>query len=154
MSARSSSRSSRQGFTYIEVIAALVVLGIMALCISAGLYPHHYSVAVEADILRSHIGYAQSLAMANNTAEWRMAFAGKSYALERNEGAGWGASPVPWPGGDAATYALPPGVSIVSGLGLVEIDEWGAPFTTHNLTLSDGTEQHQISITGFTGWVP
>ncbi|MGD9780877.1 MAG: Tfp pilus assembly protein FimT/FimU [Kiritimatiellia bacterium] len=151
MKGRSRGRSAQQGFSLIEVIAVLAVLGVLAVSIVAGM-DVHASVAVEADILRSHLGYAQSLAMANNTADWRVSFGGGSYTLQRNGGSAWADASIPWPNESAATHVLPDGVSIASG-GMVEFDNWGAPANTFVLTLSDGTQQQQVSITGFTGLV-
>lgn len=151
MRVRSRSPVSKRGFTGIEVIAVLVVLGIFAVILAAGM-DVHASVAVEADILRSHLGFAQSLAMANNVADWRVTFASHSYTLQRNDGFSWVDSPFSWPNEAAATHVLPDGVSIASG-GMVEFDEWGAPASTFTLTLSDGTQQRQVSVVGFTGLV-
>ena len=150
MLVRSRTPASKRGFTGIEVIAVLVVLGIFAVILVAGL-DVHASVAVEADILRSHLGYAQSLAMANNTAGWSVSFGGNAYTLV--------CTPTPanlptWPNESSATHALPAGVAIVSGSGVVAFDEWGAPAATHVLVLSDGVQQQSVSITGFTGLVP
>jgi len=149
MKVRSRTRSARQGFTLVEVIAVLVVLGVLAVSIAAGLNVRA-SVPVESDILRSHLGYAQSLAMANNTADWSVAFTSGSYTLLRDNAA----SPFPWPGTSSSTYVLPGGVTIQAGLGLVEFDEWGAPVATHTVSLSDGTQSQDVVITGFTGLVP
>ena len=63
-------------------------------------------------------------------------------------------SPFPWPNTSSATYELPDGVSIVSGLGEVSFDDWGAPASTHVITLTDGEHTRLVSITGFTGLVP
>ena len=150
MRARSRMPLSKQGFTGIEMIAVLVVLGIFAVVLAAGL-DVHASVAVEADILRSHLGYAQSLAMANNTADWSVSFGGNAYTLV--------CTPTPdhlppWPNESSSTHALPAGVTLVSGAGVVAFDEWGAPAATHTLVLSDGTQQQPVTITGFTGLVP
>ena len=144
--------ASRQGFTLLEVIVALSVLALMAVNFGAGM-DVHASVAVEADVLRSHLGYAQSLAMANNVAAWRISFTADRYALERNAGAGWAAATNHWPGENSSVYVLPGGVALTPA-GSVEINEWGAPAATHVVTLSDGTTSRQVSIVGFTGLVP
>jgi len=143
---------NRSGFTLLEAIVALAILATLAAFVGAGM-DVHASVAVEADVLRSHLGYAQSLAMANNVAAWRVSFAAGQYALERNNGAGWAAATNHWPGENSSIYALPGGVALTPA-GSVEINEWGAPAVTHVFTLSDGTEMRQVSIVGFTGLVP
>ena len=153
METRFNGPSAHHGFSLIEVLVVLVLLAILGFSISAGL-DTHASVVVEADILRSHLGYAQSLAMANNTAAWSVIFAGSSYTLARDPPP---AAPdhIPyWPNESSATYLLPAGISILSGLGPVDLNEWGAPETTHVVMLSDGTQTRSVSITGFTGLVP
>ncbi len=149
MANRSHSDMNRHGFSLIEVVVVLVVMGILTVFFVSGM-DVHASVAVEADILRAHLGYAQSLAMANNIADWSVAFGGSSYVLMRDGSP----SPVSWPNGSSATYVLPAGVTIASGFGSIDFDEWGAPAADHVVVLSDGTRQRQVSITGFTGLVP
>ena len=149
MQDQANSRSARGGFSLVEVIVVLAVTGILAVSLVAGL-DVHASVVAEADVLRSYLGYVQSLAMANNTAVWGVAFSGGSYTLLRDGNP----APIFWPDASTATYALPAGVAIVSGAGTVSFDENGAPAATHVLTLSDGAQQEQVSITGFTGLVP
>ena len=149
MQVQANSRTARAGFSLVEVIVVLVILAVLAVALVAGL-DAHASVVVEADILRSYLGYVQSLAMANNTATWGVSFSADSYALLRD------GSPAPifWPDAATATYALPAGVAIVSGAGVVTFDDNGAPAATHVVTFSDGAQQQQVSITGFTGLVP
>ena len=149
MQVQANSRTARAGFSLVEVIVVLVILAVLAVALVAGL-DAHASVVVEADILRSYLGYVQSLAMANNTATWGVSFSADSYTLLRD------GSPAPifWPDAATATYALPAGVTIISGTGEVTLDEYGAPAATHVVTFSDGEQQQQVSITGFTGLVP
>ena len=149
MKGQASSRSARGGFSLIEVISVLAVLVILTVSLVAGL-DVHASVVVEADVLRSYLGYVQSVAMANNTATWGVAFSGGSYTLLRDGNP----APIFWPDAATATYALPAGVAIVSGAGVVTFDDNGAPAATHVVTFSDGAQQQQVSITGFTGLVP
>ena len=143
------SRTARAGFSLVEVIVVLVILAVLAVALVAGL-DAHASVVVEADILRSYLGYVQSVAMANNTATWGVAFSGGSYTLLRDGNP----APIFWPDAATATYALPAGAAIVSGAGVVTFDDNGAPAATHVVTFSDGEQQQQVSITGFTGLVP
>lgn len=149
MQVQANSRTARAGFSLVEVIVVLVILAVLAVALVAGL-DAHASVVVEADILRSYLGYVQSLAMANNTATWGVAFSGGSYTLLRDGNP----APIFWPDAATATYALPASVAIVSGAGVVTFDDNGAPAATHVVTFSDGAQQQQVSITGFTGLVP
>lgn len=140
---------NRRGFTLIETVAMLVVMAVLAVCVMAGMHVPA-SVPVEADILRSHLGYAQSLAMANNVAVWSVDFHGSSYVLRRDGGT----SPVSWPGESSATHALGGGVAIGAGTGTLVFNEWGAPAATYVVTLSDGEQTRSVSVVGFTGMIP
>lgn len=150
MSRRFRVRSPRDGFSLIEVIVVLVVLVVLAVTFVSGMETGA-DVAAAADILRSHLGFVQALAMANNTATWGVSFEANAYTLV--------CTPTPahlpaWPNESSARYVLPAGVKIISGLGVVTLDEYGAPAATHVVIFSDDEQQQQVSITGFTGLVP
>ena len=140
---------NRRGFTLIETVAVLVILAVLAVCVTAGMHVSA-SVAVEADILRSHLGYAQSLAMANNVADWSVVFTASSYMLRR-DGA---TAPVTWPGENSATHVLGGGVTIGGGAGTLVFNEWGAPVATYVVALTDGAQTRAVTVTGFTGMIP
>lgn len=143
-------RSVADGFTIIEVILVLVVLGLVAAGFMAvGMETTGTAVVADADILRAHLGYVQSLAMANNTVQWSILFSGHFYNLRSN------AVPasVSFPGEASSVHPLSAGVGISGGLGVLAFDQWGAPVATYTVTLSDGSHQEQVSVTGFTGLV-
>jgi prepilin-type N-terminal cleavage/methylation domain-containing protein len=137
----------RSGFTLVEVVATLVVLSILAVVITAGMHTPA-SVVAEAGILRAHLGFAQSLAMANNTATWSVQFSGNAYTLLRDGQP----APIRWPGEPSATHVLGRGVG--STAGTVSLDRWGAPAATFTATLTDGRYTESVTITGFTGLIP
>ena len=151
MSIQSQKRSAREGFTLLEIAVVLVVLGVVVgTAMVAGLDTTSASVVAEADILRAHLGFVQSLAMANNTADWSILFSSGFYSLRRDGLA----SPVNFPGESSTTHPLMAGVNIVGGLGTLDFDQWGAPAATYTVAFSDGSHQEQVSITGGTGLVP
>lgn len=96
--------TGRLGFTLIEVVAALVVLGIVVavLVARAGV-----SVNAEADaeVLRSHLRYAQARAMADSV-PWGIEVSPDSYTLQR----GCASAPVSLPGEESAVRSLQSGV--------------------------------------------
>ena len=101
----------------------------------------------EAAIIRSHLRFAQSLAMSNNTDSWGISFTSNSYTLFQN---GLPAA-VNLPNDSSSTHNLPAGVSITSGVGTVLFDPWGSPGPdTLNLTVN--TEA--ISVHRHTGFIP
>ena len=143
------------GFTAMEVVAVLVIVGILAVAMAAGMRVNA-EVAAEAGILRTHLRYTQSLAMANNTAEWGVLFTAQGYTLRRRAlpGGAWGDAPLPFPGENSAVHLLPTGVGITAGAGLLVLNSWGAPAANWSITLSDGARQQTVSMLGFTGLVP
>jgi prepilin-type N-terminal cleavage/methylation domain-containing protein len=153
MQVRSNIGPATNGFTIIEVVLALVVIALLAAgFMAAGMESTGAAVVASADILRAHLGFAQSLAMANNTAAWSVAFSGNSYALLRDGNP----SPIPWPGETNVpphVHRLPGGVGVAVIAPAVVLDGWGAPAADYPITLSDGTVSEQIVITHFTGLV-
>lgn len=142
-------RLTRSGFTAIEVIAALLVLGILTAMATAGRWTSG-SAAAEAEVMRSNLRYVEALAMANNTATWSVRIMNGSYEIWRNGGL----SPVPFPGRNSPVYTLPAGVRIVQGASVISFNQWGAPADNQAIVLSDGARTRTVSIFGFTGLIP
>lgn len=139
----------QNGFTLIELVAVLVVAGILAVMISVGMRTNATLVA-ESDILRAHLRFAQSMAVANNIYEWSVAINGQSYLLRRDGQP----SPIPWPGEPSASHPFPVELNLVQGAGVLTFDSWGVPPADYTLVLSDGDRQEQIDILGVTGFIP
>ena len=138
------------GFTLIEVIAVLLLTVVLAAVAVPRLMDSGVAVAAEAEVLRAHLRFAQSLAVSANTAGWSVLVAGQSYQLQRNGAA----SPIHFPGESSATHVLAGGVNVTGGTGALVFDAQGAPAATHVITLSDGTRTETVSVTGFTGLIP
>ena len=150
MSVRSQMGSTRDGFTIIEVILVIVVLALLSLgAMAVGVDSREVEVIAEADILRAHLGFMQSMAMANNTVDWSVAFSGSSYVFLA-DGA---PSPVNLPGESSPAHALPSGVVLALGAGALSFDSWGAPPADYLVRLSGGSRQETVLIRGFTGLV-
>jgi len=141
--------SSRRGFTLIETLAVLVVLAILGIVIASRFSLTGPVVAVEAQVLRSHLRYVQGLAMANNVEDWSLSVAAGSYTVLR-DGA---TAPINLPGEDSPTHTLPAGVAFSQGAGTLPIDEWGSPDQTRTLRLTDGQTQASVTIFGLTGLI-
>lgn len=133
----------------LEVISVLLLLGIVALVVMSGRRVD-VSVLTETEVTRSHLRFVQALAMANNTADWKVRIHRDAYEVLRDDVR----SPVPLPGEDAAVHTLPDGITFVAGAGDLAFDRWGAPEMSHVVTLSDGRQARSISIFGFTGLIP
>lgn len=138
------------GFTFMEIIAGLAIMGVLIAMINAG-HLVRASVPAEAAVMKSHMRYAQSLAVANNTVRWSMRLGIHEYELMRDGVT----SPVSLPGENAARHDLPEGVRITAGGGsVIEFDAWGAPAQSHVVTLTDGQVSRSVQVTGFTGLIP
>ena len=139
----------QSGFSLVEVIAVLIILGMLAMVVTAGMDSNASAVA-ESEILKAHLGYAQSLAFANNTATWSLQIMANSYSLLRDGLP----SPVRLPGESSTVHLLPPDVTIAQGVGSLSFDQYGAPTSTYVVVLSRGTFQESVTVTGFTGLIP
>lgn len=157
---QSSSRMSRKtavdadgidaGFTMIELALVMLLIGVLAVVAVPRLSMTPPRAIAEAEMLRANLRFAQAQAMANNTSEWSVQIGANSYQLLRNGAS----SPVHFPGEDGPVHNLAGSVSVTSGAGTLELNDMGAPATTHLITLSDGTRTETVTMTGFTGLVP
>lgn len=141
------------GFTMIEMI---VVMFIMAIVASFVLFRPSTSVnelVTEAEILKSHLRYAQIKAMNGDSTEtWGIHLAdANSYILYKNNEQ---ATDI-LPGETAQTHTFPKEVSVTSGVGTtVNFDHWGSPVSgAQTITLKQGTESSSITITKNTGYI-
>lgn len=142
--------SDERGFTLIEVIAVLVIVGIVsAVAISRSVSSSSFSLASEAQILKTNLRYAQAKALSDNTS-WGLALTSSAYTLQNN---GANSSNV-LPGESLPTHTMPAGVTCV-GAATVTFDSWGSPGTsTQTITLSGGGDTNTITITRETGFIP
>jgi MSHA pilin protein MshC len=127
-------------------------MGILAaVAISRGTMTQEVNVKVEVDTLKSHLRYAQSLAM-NDIApiHWGILVNPGSYSLKKYSGNDEQTHTFNLPGESSATHNFKSGVS-ASGSTLVLFDEWGSPGSS-NVNLTVGGES--ITITADTGFIP
>lgn len=158
------------GFTLIEAIAVLVIIAIVsAVVVVRGMSTEDVNLQVEADTLKSHLRYAQYLAM-NDTditnpapvtpilVKWGIQINGQSYTLVRNlngDGAAFD-SPYILPNESSATHSVAPFTATVVN---ILFDEWGIPYiasaklsTDATITLTPGPKS--FTITAETGFIP
>ena len=152
---------NRRGFTMIEMVVVLIVMAIVATFILARATPGSNNLIAQAEILKSHLRYAQIRAM-NDTVPWgiRIPDAG-SYILYKDN-----VQATAWLPGEAdetistgktpQTHRLPTGITVTAGSGLTyNFDDWGSPgASTLTITLSQGTTTSNITITKNTGYIP
>lgn len=140
-----------KGFTMVEVIAILIVVGIVAaIAVSRGI-PTQQNLMSEADIVKTHLRFAQLKALQDDAAvSWGLDFsAGTSYALYRNPAL---TTPINLPGEGSSTYTFQSGITSTNIT--VNFDPWGSPGTTDiGLTLADSSGAKVITVTGNTGFI-
>ena len=139
-----------QGFTLLEIIAALAIIGLLLMVAWVRATNTGAAVASDAAILRSHLRFLQAMAMGNNTVVWSMSLGNGSYLMQR-DGA---PSTMNLPDENGPSRTLSHGVVLSGGTGVITFDEWGVPDAPRVIVLSDGTTQHSISILGGTGLIP
>ncbi len=104
-------QQSNLGFTLIEVIAVLVIIGILSIMVSGKISMKNTDLYAIESALKNHIRYTQSKAMLSDTSIWgiRLDTASDEYWLfQTNLGAnnGWATNRRLPPGGEASASSL------------------------------------------------
>lgn len=142
--------ADNRGFTMIEVIAVLIILGIIsAVFIVRGMGTEAVKLQAEVDTLKGHLRYAQYLAINDiSPTKWGINLADSYYTLVKNA-SGDGVtftSPFSLPNESSATHSFAP---ITATSATVLFDEWGSPDIT---SLAFGGQS--VTITAETGFIP
>lgn len=130
----------QRGFTLIEVIAVLVIIGVVAaVVISRMMSPSSFGLVSETDILKGHLRYAQYRAM-SHTEKWGISFSTDSYSLVPPTD-----TPSNLPNEDSSTHTLSAGITITTGSGTaVYFNEWGNPLNDLGELLTNGEGTKKI----------
>lgn len=140
----------------IEVVAILVVIGVItAVAVSRSISTQHDLVS-EADIVKTHLRFAQLKALQDDTKlsplNWGIVFAGSSYTLYYN-GAPANIN-LPGEVSNTHTFTTSPVAITVTNPSSINFDSWGSPGAVDvSLTLSDGTASKTIIVTNNTGYI-
>jgi len=140
------------GFTMIELIVVLLVTAIIAVVVvaSSGNVASQSQLVSQVAVVKSHIHYAQMMAMKSNVS-WGINFSSNSsYSLQKNGAAGT----IFFPNVGSATYTLPSGITVATSTNPLVFDEWGSPGANNiTVTVSNGTTNTTITVNKITGAV-
>lgn len=145
------------GFTLLEVIAVLIIMGIITAFVIGRMSLTSTDVITRTEVIKSHLRYAQSRAM-NSSMVWGINFNNNSYWLFNNGNTN---NRITLPGEDSNTITMSSGMS--AGTGIVSFDSWGKPYTDagaqtlqasdRTITISKGGDSRSVIITKNTGFV-
>ncbi|MCC5833532.1 MAG: prepilin-type N-terminal cleavage/methylation domain-containing protein [Opitutales bacterium] len=142
--------SSCKGFTLIEAVAVLALLGILSAIGFASFNRSNNDLSTEADIFASHLRYTQARALAD-IRPWRLVIFnnGREYRIENPEN-----TAIRIPGSKENARTFKGGIQ-ASEL-TVEFDQWGRPSGATQsvvVTLQQGSKSQNLVITQETGWI-
>ncbi|MHC1791903.1 pilus assembly FimT family protein [Solidesulfovibrio sp.] len=157
-------RCTARGFTMIEAVVVLLLLGIIAVYAVSRTEDHQFKAVAEADALRAALRYAQSRAMAD-IYTWGISLNAGGYQLVEDNP---GVSGATLPGQGGASHTMPSGVTL-GGAGLILFDWRGQPVTGNitaiggtaaaasayqNITVTASTATETVVVTPYTGFIP
>ena len=117
-----------QGFTLIEIIATLVIIGVLGALLTERVFDVQAEAITARDIIKSHIRYSQIMAMKSNTT-CGIQFNGNSYSIFRNNST---SDKITLPGNDGKNFPISSKLGTASET--IYFDLWGTPYTSIALT--------------------
>lgn len=137
------------GFTLIEIIAVLLLIGIVSAVVVSRSLDNNAEIVGETEVIKGHLRFAQTRAM-NSDQTWGIRFTGGTVTLLENGVA----SAISLPGQNISSYTLVKG-SAASSTNPVVFDEWGSPGSdVITVTVSIGSDSRSFGITPLTGFIP
>jgi len=143
-------RHRESGFTLIEIIAVLVIIGVLA-AMAATRMPSldSYDVVKETEILKNHLRYAQIRAMSHDET-WGILIAGNTYTLRKN----YADAVINLPNEDSASHTMESGISLASTVSEISFNAKGSPGdTTITITVTGSELTKTFTITRNTGFI-
>ena len=148
-----------RGFTLIEVMSALIIIGIVSAIAVSRFGISDTELTIRSEVVKSHLRYAQARAM-NTESVWGISCDGTDYWLFMD---GNTSNHVTLPGEDSDPVVLSD-KNIGMTAFTVSFDSWGRPYTNASASgassgvaitvTSPSASSVGISITGETGFIP
>jgi type II secretory pathway pseudopilin PulG len=115
---------NNKGFTIIELISIMVIIGILGTVVASRVVDDKSESIATKDVIKSHIRYAQIMAMKSNTV-CGIDFNTNTYSLFRNNST---ADKITLPGNDGTDFPISSSLGTASET--IYFDLWGSPHTT------------------------
>lgn len=140
---------SSQGFSILEVLAVLFVIGMFATLLVSRLVDTSAELAAESEMVKAHLRFAQSRAM-NAEVSWGIRFDGASYTLLTDGLTSSGFLP----NESSPSHTLAVG-TIAASVNPVLFDQWGSPGNVDiTVTVADASGARSFVIGRNTGFMP
>ena len=139
----------KKGFTMIEVIAVLLLIGIIStVAISRYSSTNPFKLLKETETFKGHLRHARVRSMGDSVS-WGLNISSGSYFLEKNGSI----ASFNLPGENSPTHNFSDGVTVAAGAGsVVSFDEWGSPGAVDiTIVMVLGTETRTIMVSQNTG---
>lgn len=151
--------NSDNGFTLLETIVVLIILGIISAVIISRFMVRNIDLIGQTEVIKTHLRFAQTRAMNSDTV-WYLQFTGNTYSLYKSGDL----DSKYMPGEDNAIVTLPSGISVNCEISnIISFDSWGKPCsddagqtlqaTDRSITVSAGLKNEIIIITKNTGFI-
>ena len=151
-------KHGKLGFTLIEIIIILLVIGITASYAASKIISSDADIIAETDQLRTYLRYAQNLSFTNNANDWRVTFSGSTYTLQKSPGGADTWVDVVWPNENAPGHDSGFSISLANGT-IIAFDELGSAGPSggrpdgNSITIGSGGKSRTIVITPNTGFI-